>query len=165
MTGVVAPVWRATAVTRTGWRGQPLAPARPRGVTTMHAVRGAHTLCGLNTKAITWAVDNTEAPRCALCGTIPPDRVTSHDLTATGLTYRQVDHWCRAAYLRPDQPDPGSGRRRTFPPGELEVARVMAALTAAGVSPGAAARAARNNGWLTPNIRADIIDGAQRGAA
>lgn len=48
---------------------------------------------------------------------------------ATGLSYRQVDHWVTAGVLRPiDTPNPGSGAGRRFSAEELTVAVVLASL-------------------------------------
>jgi hypothetical protein len=69
--------------------------------------------------------------------------ISSDAMLAVGITYRQLDHWCRTGYLRPDSASPGSGFRRRFPPEEREIARLMVLLTAVGVEPAAAARAAR----------------------
>lgn len=58
-------------------------------------------------------------------------------------TERQLDYWTRAGYLRPDNPDPGSGTARKFSAEETEVASRMARLVAAGFVPAAAAEYAR----------------------
>ena len=62
----------------------------------------------------------------------------------TGMTYRQADHWATQGYLRPDEANPGSGAQRSWPPDEVRVAYVMAALVRAGVSPSEAGPAARS---------------------
>jgi DNA-binding transcriptional MerR regulator len=80
----------------------------------------------------------------------------------TGLTYRQLDLWCRNGYLQPDQPgkltDPagswvGSGHERVWSPAEVDVARMMARLVALGVTTQQAAKVARDPDerlrWLT----------------
>ena len=69
--------------------------------------------------------------------------ISSDDMLAAGITYRQLDYWCRTGYLRPDVASPGTGVRRRFPSEEFEIARLMVLLTAVGVEPSAAARAAR----------------------
>lgn len=61
----------------------------------------------------------------------------------TGITYRQLDYWCRTGYLHPSTANPGSGYQRSFPADEVEIARLMVLLTGAGVEAKAAARAAR----------------------
>lgn len=63
---------------------------------------------------------------------------------ATGLSYRQVDHWVRCGWLVPEgEVHPGSGRRRGFADQEVLVAGMMAHLVAAGLQPSAAAPIAR----------------------
>lgn len=71
-----------------------------------------------------------------------------------GITYRQLDHWTRAGYLRPvpmggaGRAEPvdegGSGHWRDWPDEELHVARMMGLLTEAGVIPEVAHKVARN---------------------
>jgi hypothetical protein len=70
----------------------------------------------------------------------------------TGVTYRQLDHWCRKGYLRPDG-GVGSGTVRVFSDEESAVAQVMARLVVAGLLPAAAARVARGEMDLAPGIR------------
>lgn len=70
--------------------------------------------------------------------------ISSDDMLTAGITYRQLDHWCKTGYLRPAVASPGSGYQRKFPPEEREIARLMVSLTAVGVEPSAAARAARD---------------------
>ena len=64
-----------------------------------------------------------------------------------GITYRQLDHWSRMGYLRPVRLDRGrgggTGSPRVWPPGELQVARLMGRLTAASIQPSLAAVVAR----------------------
>jgi hypothetical protein len=62
-----------------------------------------------------------------------------------GVTYRQLDYWCRRGYLNPVTPG-GSGKWRQWPEGEREVARRMAVLVKSGYKAGAAARLARLGG-------------------
>lgn len=78
---------------------------------------------------------------------------TAADFAATGASYRQIDYWCRAGYLRPTNPDSGSGRHRTFPPDELAVVARMVRLIRAGLTPAAAARVARGQHDLAPGVR------------
>lgn len=61
----------------------------------------------------------------------------------TPATYRQVHHWSSAGYLRPLNPQPGSGSNLTYPDEEMHVARAMAVLTKAGLLPTAACKVAR----------------------
>lgn len=77
---------------------------------------------------------------------VAPQALSSVDVTRiTGATYRQLDHWTRRGYLRPAEPTPGTGVPRSWPPQEVEVARVMARLVTAGVVPDRAAAVAREH--------------------
>jgi transposase-like protein len=62
-----------------------------------------------------------------------------------GVSYRQLDYWCRRGYLRPITPG-GSGNPRRWPEAELEVARRMATLVRSGYQAAAAAQLARLGG-------------------
>lgn len=78
------------------------------------------------------------SPGLDVCGTHLPD--------ALGITYRQLDYWTRIGLLHPGRRDParhGSGTARTWTAAELEVARAMGKLTAAGLPPRAAEQVAR----------------------
>jgi hypothetical protein len=61
-----------------------------------------------------------------------------------GLTYKQVDHWTKRRFLKPEPNPGGTGHRRAFKPSEVRVAQVMSALVRAGVMPHIAAKAARS---------------------
>ncbi len=74
-------------------------------------------------------------------------------LAVTGATYRQLDHWSRRGWLRPDGGGRGSGRPREWSRTEVEVATTMVRLVAAGITPEAAHRAARGDGVLAPGVR------------
>jgi len=127
-----------------------------RSLRVAHLVRGRHTLCGRFADAIEWLDDTGESVRCTDCASIPDGHYTHLDMQALArISYRQLDHWVRKGFLRPDVDNVGSGRRRTFPPGELAVARVMGALAAAGMTPRAAERVARG-GQLAPGITVSI---------
>lgn len=79
-----------------------------------------------------------------------------------GVTYRQLDHWVRRGYLRPDQPAPGSGNAREWSGDELRVAQLMACLKGAGFAPAAAADYARQLLRLAtfgPPVRLTIAHG------
>lgn len=143
------PTWRPAARARSVNGGT-------RRELVVHAVRGCHTLCGLTAWRVPWVDDVDVTRRCAECATVPDGHAVHNDLTALGLTYRQVDWWCRKGWINADNPDPGSGVRRAFPPGEVQIAAVMAALTKAGVSASAAHRAARNGGLLAPGVRVEL---------
>lgn len=80
-----------------------------------------------------------------------------------GITYRQFSYWTQTGYLRPVNPDPGSGRLLEWPPAELEIARRMGRLTAAGLTVAFAASMARDS-WptaaLAPGITVTVSDPA-----
>lgn len=56
------------------------------------------------------------------------------------ISYRQLDHWCRAGYL---QPVYGDGAQRVWPETEIRVGRMMSHLVAIGIKPEKAASYAR----------------------
>ena len=60
-----------------------------------------------------------------------------------GVTYRQLDYWIRAGYVRPLDPLPGTGTARQWPEEEREVVMTMARLVDAGFTVPAAAVLAR----------------------
>ncbi len=70
------------------------------------------------------------------------DRSIENVLAGVPATYRQIDHWVRAGYLRP-QGGIGTGNPREWTREELRVFRRMARLVNAGLQPAAAAKAAR----------------------
>jgi DNA-binding transcriptional MerR regulator len=82
---------------------------------------------------------------CAQCGGShkPTSRHTRTlpDLTTLGLTYRQLDFWCRKGYL--STAAPGSGRRRTWTDDELAIAARMVKLIGCGFTVAKAAEIAR----------------------
>lgn len=57
-----------------------------------------------------------------------------------GITYRQLDHWTKEGYLRPEQP---SGSQRVWPDIEIRIGRMMSRLVAVGIMPNRAAIYAR----------------------
>jgi DNA-binding transcriptional MerR regulator len=77
-----------------------------------------------------------------------------------GITYRQLDHYCRRGYLHPAHR--GSGYDRAFTPKEIEIAKRMVTLIRVGFTVAAAAAYARKmveshwNGSLTL-FRGDIV--------
>lgn len=73
----------------------------------------------------------------------------------SGATFRQLDHWCHKGWLRPVG-GVGTGYSRDFGAAEIRVAKLMARLVSAGVSPEAAHRAARGDGELAPGVRVDV---------
>lgn len=70
-----------------------------------------------------------------------------------GITYRQLDHWIRLGHLKPLHVG-GSGSNREWTRAELDVARTMGRLVAAGMKPGPASRIARS-----PGRRCEIAPG------
>src|ERR1039457_2116003 len=75
------------------------------------------------------------------------------DPAALGITYRQLDHWAIYGYLHP-QIYGGSGTARWWPAAEVEIARRMGRLAAAGLTVKRAAAFARGD-WP----RAEIAPG------
>ncbi len=60
-----------------------------------------------------------------------------------GITYRQLDYWVRLGLLKPLHLG-GSGINREWTRAELEVARLMGRLVAAGLKPAVAEQLARS---------------------
>ena len=123
-----------------------------------HAVRGGHTLCGLTVGSVAWIPAASSAPRCATCNQVPPGFATSADVVRHGITYRQLDNWVRLGWLRPVEPEPGSGHRRLFPEREWQRAGVMARLVNAGLPPRTAFYAVGHDGILAPGVRVVLED-------
>lgn len=73
----------------------------------------------------------------------PQNEYVPEFLRGFGVTYRQVDYWCKRGYLRPLQNGQGSGVYRWWPPSEVQIALRMVALVNEGYQPAAAARRAR----------------------
>ena len=78
-----------------------------------------------------------------------PDLLTSADIMYEArITYRQLDFWERAGYLKPDRiwrgNKRGSDSPRSWPKAELEVAQKMGKLTRAGIPAALAASVARS---------------------
>lgn len=69
-------------------------------------------------------------------------------VAATGATYRQLDYWVSRGYLQPANTGLGSGYSWLWSPQEVEVVRRMVALVGCGLTPEAAARAARDRSEL-----------------
>jgi hypothetical protein len=63
------------------------------------------------------------------------DVIGAHQLTIeAGITYRQLDFWTRCGYLTPvTDALPGSGRPRVYSIDQVDLARQMARVLAAGV--------------------------------
>lgn len=67
---------------------------------------------------------------------VPDGYVTGADLVdLAGITYRQLDYWCRTGYLHPVDATPGSGHLRLFPTVELALAGLVRRLLADGMQP------------------------------
>lgn len=60
-----------------------------------------------------------------------------------GLTYRQVDHWCKRGYLQPVRRGTGSGYPRRWPPVEITIGLRIVELVEEGFRLDVAARRAR----------------------
>lgn len=60
----------------------------------------------------------------------------SEVLAVTGVSYRMLDHYCRAGYL--DSGNPGSGTRRLFTAREVDTVYVVAGLLKVGFTVAAA---------------------------
>jgi hypothetical protein len=82
--------------------------------------------------------------------TRPATHTSAEVCHQTGISWRQLDTWCRRGYLRAEQYTPftrmaeGSGYPRHFPKAELDVARTMARLVLLGVTAQQAAWVARD---------------------
>lgn len=155
MTAIAPARYRVSStLQRINYSDTTVGDAPVRSLRVAHLVRGRHTLCGRFAEAIEWLDDNVaESVRCTDCAAVPDGHLTHIDMQAlAAITYRQLDHWVRRGWLRPDVDNVGSGRRRTFPPAELVVARTMGALTAAGIAPRSAERIARGE-QLAPGVR------------
>lgn len=80
----------------------------------------------------------------------------SHIPEIEGVSYRQLDYWCRRGWLRPGNGGAGSGSVRHWPEAELDVAEKMSRLVAAGLTPAAAERVARGEPELAPGVRVEL---------
>ena len=68
-----------------------------------------------------------------------------------GVSYRQLDYWCRRGYLRPVHTG-GSGAPRRWTQAEVDIAQLMARLVAAGLPPLVAEQVARGKPDIGPGI-------------
>jgi hypothetical protein len=126
-----------------------------------HAVDGDKTLCGEPATVVPWR-DTGRGQRCERCISVLTDTpVTYQEIQAAvpGLSYRTLNHWTTRGYLQAANPGCGSGRRMTWPAGEVEVAQLMHILVTAGLSPRGAERAARNGGVLSDSVRVLVATG------
>jgi hypothetical protein len=76
-------------------------------------------------------------------------------LTTAGITYRQLDYWCRQGYLQPEHLG-GSGVFRQWSKAEVRVVHTMGRLVTAGLLPPVAAKVARGEREIAPGIRVVI---------
>jgi len=83
------------------------------------------------------------------------------DVEIVGVTYRQLDWWVSKGYLRPLNPSPGQGVAREFPEDEIQVARTMGRLVAAGIPPHIAVKVARGNAEIAPGVRVVVEELAE----
>lgn len=67
-------------------------------------------------------------------------------ILATGISYRQLDHWVRRGWLRPGNANAGSGTTRLWPDSEFRVAVLMGRMVAAGLPVQVAHQVARAGG-------------------
>jgi hypothetical protein len=72
-----------------------------------------------------------------------PTLTSSELIAASGITWRQLDWWVRAGYLKPSTPARGFGSVRRFPPSEAEIAAYALELITAGFTASAALGHAR----------------------
>jgi hypothetical protein len=82
-------------------------------------------------------------------------------LAEVGVTYRQLNYWVNRGWLRPVQAARSSGVPRRWPLLELEIAKRIERLAAAGVAVDRAAVFARESwpaGEIAPGIRIEISD-------
>lgn len=81
-----------------------------------------------------------------------------------GITYRQLDHWCRAGFAHPVNSGPGIGHARRFTRDEMRTLTCMGRLVGAGMRPDAAYVIARGDADATALLM-DAIDMVAGGAA
>jgi hypothetical protein len=122
-----------------------------------HAIQGDTTLCGEPAKSAPWA-DTGRGVRCPACMRVFDSAPLGSEeiCAAVGISYRQLDSWTRRGFIQSaGDPQPGSGNRRRWPMEEVAVAQAMHVLVnmdGGGLTPEAAARAARNHGVLAPGV-------------
>jgi hypothetical protein len=73
-----------------------------------------------------------------------PDGYVTAAAFADVITYRMLDYWTHAGYLRAADDGPGTGQNRLWPESEVAVARAIRRLIDAGLSVNAAVRIARD---------------------
>jgi hypothetical protein len=77
-------------------------------------------------------------------------------LQEAGITYRQLDHWCRAGFARPVNDGPGIGHARRFTRVELRRIVCMGRLVNAGMRPDAAYTIAQGDAAATASLLAAV---------
>ncbi|MEV3927184.1 MerR family transcriptional regulator [Actinomadura coerulea] len=82
-----------------------------------------------------------------------------------GLTYRQLDRWTSAGYLRATQAGEGAGHARDYSAEEVRVAALMVRLHGAGLNVASSHRAARalaagRSAVLAPGVEVVVHDEA-----
>jgi hypothetical protein len=106
----------------------------------------------------------SRCPRCAAEVAIDGLPACPRHLEAEiGITYRQVDYWTRLGWLKPENPVAGSGVSRRWPAFEVEVARRMGRLAAAGLGIPRAAAFARESwpaGEIAPGVTLAVSEPA-----
>lgn len=133
-----------------------------------HLVRNGNSLCGVARsgprRRVPWftpeqlETTSEQVTTCSWCARIPPDSVTHHDLLEHGVTYRQIDHWCRVGWLDPISTGEGPGSRRLFPAAEYAIAVTMARLVVAHIPPEVAHDIARyGRTEIGPGIHVRIV--------
>lgn len=72
----------------------------------------------------------------------------------TGLTFRQLDHWCKQKYVSPDPRPSGAtqGTPRTFSGEQMRIVKRMASLVGCGFTPSAASRLATGDQKLMMQV-------------
>lgn len=76
---------------------------------------------------------------------LPPIFTATDVLEATGITYRQFDHWCRRGWLKPFNEASGHGKPRLFTEDQYMTACRMGVLVQAGLRPEVAQAVAQGN--------------------
>lgn len=66
-----------------------------------------------------------------------------------GVSYRQLDYWCRTGVIEPLVPARGSGNARRFTPEQVQVVRLVARLSELGAQHEALKRAAEQASALS----------------
>lgn len=99
----------------------------------------------------------------------PRSYTSEQILDLTGITYRQLDYWCRCGWLGDSLRWRGSGNFRTFTEAQAALIHVTARLIYAGFTASAAVRIAKEIDGLadyspaaSPPIRLTIVPGGKQ---